>query len=91
MYTELGAAVRAKVGMQLIPENENNADAYRIRVYGSWLQHGRWVRHHIGYVPQRLANLICMSNEDQGLLAWLSSINNNREKGFDIKIHIFSR
>lgn len=81
----------ADIGIQLIREPENEYDEFAIKVYGSWKQMGRSVNRHIGYVPKKLAYKIGMNNGDDNLLGLLSSMHNNEDNGFDIKIHILAK
>ncbi|KAB2706472.1 HIRAN domain-containing protein [Brucella lupini] len=79
------------IGIQLIREPENEVDEYAIKIYGCWKEIGRSVNRHIGYVPKKLAYKIGMNNSDDTLVGLLSSMNNNDDDGFDIKIHILAR
>ncbi|WPM82081.1 hypothetical protein R5W60_20230 [Brucella pseudintermedia] len=79
------------IGIQLIREPENEADEYAIKVYGSWTETGRSVNRHLGYVPKKLAYKIGMNNDEDNLLGLLSSMHNNDDNGFDIKIHILTK
>ncbi len=79
------------IAIQLIREPENEADEYAIKVYGSWTETGRSVNRHIGYVPKKLAYKIGMNNSDDALIGLFSSMNNNDDNGFDIKVHILTK
>lgn len=52
---------------------------------------GRSVNRHLGYVPKKLAYKIGMNNSDDALIGLFSSMNNNDDDGYDIKVHILAK